>query len=88
MLSISASNIMARTTLNLADPILDELKQLQKKEKRSMGDLASELLAEAIAAREEKAESRKSRWQSKSMKARVDLRDKEALYAALDSRAS
>ena len=88
MLSISASGTMARTTLNLAGPILDELKQLQKKEKRSMGDLASELLAEAIAAREEKPESRKLRWKSKSMKARVDLRDEEALYAALDSRDS
>ncbi len=79
---------MARTILNLADPILDELKRLQKKEKRSMGDLASKLLAEAIAAREEKPESSKLRWKSKSMRVRVDLRDKEALNAVLDSRDS
>jgi len=76
---------MARTTLNLADPVLDELKQLQRREGRPLGELASELLARALAEhRAERQEPARLAWTARSMGARIDLGDKEALYAALD----
>jgi hypothetical protein len=85
MLLLLASRIMPRTTLNIEKPILTDLKRLQKQERKSLGKLVSELLAQALAAR-----GRGSRgaarfdWISRPMKARLDLRDKEAVYAALD----
>jgi len=76
---------MARTTLNLADPVLDELKRLQVREGRPLGELASELLARALAERrEEGPPAAPLAWTARSMGARIDLTDKEALYAALD----
>jgi len=42
---------MARTTINLDDPVLADLKRLQRKEGKPLGELASELLASAIAER-------------------------------------
>lgn len=43
---------MSRVTLNIDESILHDLKRLQKKGGRRLGDLASELLAFAIAERE------------------------------------
>jgi hypothetical protein len=76
---------MARTTLNLDDPVLADLKRLQRREGKPLGDLASELLASAIAARKSTtAPAVRLQWTSRSMGALVDLDDKEALFAALD----
>jgi hypothetical protein len=76
-----------RTTLDLDKPVLDGLKALQKKERRSLSRIASELLADALSAR--KKGGRKKRagliWNSAPMHARVDLRDKEAVYRVLDA---
>jgi hypothetical protein len=80
-----ASRIMARTTLNIATPVLRELKRLRKKEGRPLGDLASELLAEALALRAKgKPAAPPFKWVSKDMKALVDISDKEAVYSILD----
>jgi hypothetical protein len=77
---------MARTTLNLDPEVLDSLKRLQTREKKSLGRLASDLLAEAIAQRSpSKRKPEPFRWNSRSMEARVDLSDKDAIYAKLDS---
>jgi hypothetical protein len=79
---------MARTTLDIDAPILQELRDLQRREGRSMGKLASEILAEGLSAR--KAKGRKQRepkfeWISKPMgPARIDVEDKDALWTALD----
>jgi hypothetical protein len=77
-----------RTTLDIDTPVLEELKQLQKKRatgKKSLGRLVSELLTEALARRErEIRESVGFEWVSKPMQALVDLDDKDALYAELD----
>lgn len=79
------SRIVARTTLNLADPVLAELKRLQLREGRPLGELASELLARALAERRAgREEPARLVWTARSMGARIDLGDKEALYAALD----
>jgi hypothetical protein len=75
-----------RTTLDIDQPILEELKKLQKREKKSLGQLASSLLAEAL--KQNQADHKKTEpvfeWTSAPMGARVDLRDKDALYGILD----
>jgi hypothetical protein len=76
---------MPRTTLNLDGPILADLKRLQRKEGKPLGDLVSELLAAAMASRKISVSSTSAfHWNSRPMGARVDLDDKEALFAALD----
>ena len=76
---------MARTTLNLDDPILRELKVLQKKEKKSLGQVASEVLAEGLGRRaRRRSDGRPFRWISRKMEARADLSDKDAVFRILD----
>jgi hypothetical protein len=85
MLRYLTSRIMPRTTLNLDGPVLADLKRLQRKEGKSLGDLASELLASAIASRKSTTDiPRTFQWTSRPMGARIHLDDKEALWAALD----
>jgi hypothetical protein len=73
-----------RTTLDIDDPILREIRAIHEKEGRSMGAVVSELLADALARRGPRARPSFS-WTSRPMKALVDLADKEAVYAALDA---
>lgn len=76
---------MSRTTLNIDAPILMELREIQRVEHKPLGQLVSELLSEALAFRHRKAPAPvEFRWISKPMKARVDLSDKDAVYAVLD----
>lgn len=76
-----------RTTIDLADPVLRDLKVLRKKEGGSLGELASRLLADALAARRRGPERpNKLRWSSRPMRAKVDLADKDAVYRAMDGR--
>ncbi|MCZ7652094.1 MAG: antitoxin [Thermoanaerobaculia bacterium] len=78
---------MARTTLDLADPILEELERFQRREGRSLGELASELLARALAeGREGSPPPARFTWTARSMGVRIDLEDREALRAALGQR--
>jgi hypothetical protein len=73
-----------RTTLDIDDPILKEVKAIHERERRSMGSVVSELLAEALARRPSRVRP-SFRWTSRPMKSLVDLTDKEAVYAALDA---
>jgi hypothetical protein len=76
---------MPRTTINLDGPVLADLKRLQRKEGKALGDLASELLASALADRKlATAPAVHLQWISRPMGALVDLDDKEALFATLD----
>jgi len=77
---------MARTTIDIDTPILKEIKSLQKKEHRSLGQLVSQLLAEALVQRKRLKQDPDSHWAwvSRPMQARVDLADKDAVYAVLD----
>jgi hypothetical protein len=78
---------MARTTINLDTPLLEELKELQKKQKKPLAVLVSELVAEALARRSARPPApRKLRWTTRAMGARFDLSDKEALCAVLDEK--
>lgn len=88
MRTLIASSIMPRTTLDLDPSVLSELRQRGSREGKSMGDVASELLARALADRDALSRPRKLRWISKPMGAPlVDLDDKEAVHAVLDGRA-
>lgn len=76
---------MPRTTLNLDAPILKDLKRLQKRERKPLGRLVSDLLAQAlgrVSGRDREDEA--FEWISRPLGARVDLGDKEALRALLD----
>ena len=76
-----------RTTVDIDDPVLKDLKKLQQKEGKSLGRLMSELLAQAIGERKSaKTPSRSIRWISKDMGARVDVADAEAVYAAMEEK--
>jgi hypothetical protein len=76
-----------RTTVDIEDPVLKELKRLQKKEGKSLGRLISDLLAQAIGERKSaKTPASPPQWISKDMGARVDLADPEALYSAMEQK--
>jgi hypothetical protein len=73
-----------RTTLDIEKPVLVNLKELARKRRRSMSRVASDLLAEALSRTETPSPSPVFFWSSKSMGARVDVDDKEALCDLLD----
>jgi len=76
---------MPRTTINIDAPMLKDLKRLQKRTGQSLGRLVSDLLAEAIGPYQTgQPEPPAFHWNSRPMIARVDLSDKEAVYAALE----
>jgi len=74
-----------RTTVDIDDPVLKDLKKIQQKEGKSLGRLISDLLGQAIGERKSaKGPTRPAKWISKSMGARIDLADHETLYAAME----
>lgn len=74
-----------RTTVDIDDLILKDLKKIKQKEGKSLGRLISDLLAQAIGEHKSpKASTKPVRWISKAMGARIDLSDREALYAAME----
>lgn len=77
---------MARTTVDIDASVLRELKRLQKRAGKPLGQLISELVAAALAREDEGTEeARPFQWTSRPMGARVDLEDKGAVRAALDA---
>jgi hypothetical protein len=78
--------MIMRTTIDLDAPILRELKRLQKAEGKSLGRLVSDLLAPAIANhRSSRRAQPPFHWIAREMGARIDVGDKEAVYAVLDT---
>ena len=76
-----------RTTLDLDASVLRELRRRAAAGRKSMGALASELLARALAETDQGA-APPLRWTSRDLGApRVDLEDKEALRTLLDDSA-
>jgi hypothetical protein len=72
-----------RTTLDIDDPVLREVRAIHESEGRSMGAVVSELLADALARRRTSRARPAFHWVSRPMKALVDLADKEAVNAIL-----
>ena len=87
MRAVVASRIM-RTTIDLDATVVKELKRRSKGAGKSMGQLASELLATSL--REQTGRPRNPRgltWIAKDLgRPLVDLEDKEAVRALLDVR--
>lgn len=83
MPTVLSSRIMPRTTLNLDATVLRELKQRGEREGKSLGDLASELLARSL--HEEPAHTtRPLAFHTQEMRARIDLEDRDAVQRRLD----
>jgi len=74
---------MPRTTIDLDATVLRELKRRQRAEGRTLGQLASELLAAALARETVAMPARPFRWTTQ-LGARVDLDAREAVRRALD----
>src|ERR687896_1537861 len=78
------SDIMPRTTLDLDASVLSELRRRARREGKSMGRVASELLAIRMAEGADRAAT-ELEWRSDKLgEPLVDLEDKEAVRAALD----
>lgn len=86
MPSTLTSSIMPRTTLDLDPSVLRELRRRGARERKSMGAVASELLAVVLAGtRDVSNPPPPLKWVSRNLGTpRVDLEDKEALRRALD----
>lgn len=75
---------MPRTTRDLDASVLAELRRRAAREHKSMGRLASELLAQQLAAGAA-SEPRDLQWVSRDLGiSRVDLEEKQALGSLLD----
>lgn len=77
-----------RTTIDIDDPILEDLKRLQRREGKSLGRLVSDLLAQALADTQvlRRTSPPAFTWVSKGMRAKVNLSDKQALIDVMDER--
>ena len=84
MTRLIASRIMPRTTLNLDSSVMNELRRRSRQEHKSLGELASQLLARELSGTTEPKPQPFS-WISRDLgKPTVDLEDKEAIDALLD----
>ncbi len=77
---------MPRTTLDIDASVLRELKKRQRHEGKTLGELASELLARALADQRADEALPPLRWTSAPLGLKVDLEDKEAVWRVLDGR--
>jgi hypothetical protein len=77
---------MPRTTIDLDSSVLSELRRRGLREGKSMGRVASELLARTLA-EEDRAPDSRFEWSTGKLgEPLVDLEDKEAVQAVLDER--
>jgi hypothetical protein len=77
---------MPRTTLDIDGTVLAELRERGAREGKSLGQLTSELLAVALAEPPAAPPTKPLRWITKDLgKPLVDLEDKDAVWAILDS---
>ncbi len=75
---------MPRTTIDLDPLVLRTLKTRARARGTTLSTLVSELLAGAL--EQSQAGAERLEWRTEAMGARVDLRDKEAVRRALDTR--
>ena len=76
---------MPRTTLDLDASVLHDLRRRGQRERKSMGVVASELLAGALADADPPPQDTELRWTTADLGTPlIDLEDKDALLGALD----
>ncbi|MGQ0679099.1 MAG: antitoxin [Actinomycetota bacterium] len=73
---------MTRTTVDINPTILKELKARAALERKSLGEVISEIAAVALV-REELPPARPFVWNARSMQARIDLSDLDVVYRTL-----
>lgn len=79
------SGAMPRTTFDLDSSVLAQLRRRAARAGKSMGEIASELLAAQLAVEDPDSRADELQWTSRDLGVpRVDLEDKEALHALLD----
>lgn len=66
---------MARTTVDIDASVLRELKKRQARERKTLGQLISELLAKPMESETEAGGSLPFTWVTKDLRPRVDLDD-------------
>jgi hypothetical protein len=75
-----------RTTIDLDPEVLRRLKQRGREQGKTLGQVASELLARALADENAQLVSHELHWPVQSMgRPRVDIDDKDALHRLLDA---
>jgi hypothetical protein len=75
-----------RTTVDIDEPVLKELKRLTQRQGKALGRVVSDLLAESLGRRRAASPPAPAfAWTSRQMDARVDLADKDAVRAVLDA---
>jgi hypothetical protein len=74
-----------RTTIDIDSSVLEQLRRRQRRENKSLGQLASELLAHALAATEDEHPAAPLEWTVRPMQPRVDLEDRDAVQRILDA---
>ena len=81
-----ASRIM-RTTVDTADPILEDVRRVQREEEKPLGAVVTELLAEGLAARRGRRGPALEpfEWPAQDLRPRIDLDDKETVRKILDA---
>lgn len=75
-------------TLDIAAPVLKELKIFCKVHQLSLREAVNQLLAEALSAHKVKANKKSTapfKWHSQPMGAKIDILDQEALYKIFDT---
>ena len=77
---------MARTTITIDTPLYRKIKDLSAKEHKTITRVISDLLQKALTLKSQGRKARPFKWHSRNMGARIDYRDKEALYNVLDKR--
>jgi hypothetical protein len=77
---------MPRTTVDIDASVLRELKKRRERERKTLGQLVSELLAKAIESENDTPEPRPFNWVTKDLQPRLDIEDKDALWSVLDER--
>ena len=76
---------MPRTTLNIDPHILGELRKRAHQEQRSLGDVVSELLGDALRERSDPKPREPFKWPSRDMGARIPMEDWSAVKEFLNA---
>ena len=73
-----------RTTVDIDAPLLLDVKRLQKQEGKTQGQVINELLSAGLRGRSAKPlKRRRLNWPAKAMGQRIEIDDREALWALL-----
>ena len=77
---------MSRTTINIDPTVLRQVKRLASSQRKTLTQVVSELLVDALAKQDKDVPEARLSWKAKSMRARIDLANKDAIYEVLDGR--